>query len=302
MALSPELRATIARDMQSNRKFDGETDIPARCRDFIQLCDVETIERPAVDGWRYRIYVFRPKKGVEKNAPLHINLHGGGFLIGHMPNDTLWSAWLADQIGGIVVDVDYTTTEFASHPVGLNQCRDAARFAYEHCTEWGCDPRRISMGGYSAGGVYTMACGMIALKNHEVPYCLLIDGYGPCDNRYDEKVWDVPEFWKTQQHRGAGFGVLYSDNNASIMEEPILWPLGASDDDLRGLPPTLIISAATCAFRFGNEELGKRLASLGVEVTMKRFPDTAHGFIPHFMPRWDEAGAMIVKAIKSNSL
>ena len=302
MPLTPEMRARMAQDMQSNRKFDGETDIPPECRGFIHLADVETVERPAVDGWRYRVYVFRPKKGMEPNAPLHINIHGGGFVIGHMPNDTLWCAWLADQIGGVVVDVDYTTTEYAPHPVALDQCRDAARFAYAHCKEWGCDEKRISMGGYSAGGTYTIACAMAALKNHECPYCLLVDGYGPGDMRYDEKVRDIPEFWKTQEYRSVGFSVLYSDDDATVMNDPLIYPLGASDDDLRGLPPTLILAAAACPFRFQNEELGKRLAALGTEVTMKRFPDTAHGFIPHFMPHWKEAGDLIVRAIRNTSL
>ena len=41
---------------------------------------------------------------------------------------------------------------------------------------------------------------------------------------------------------------------------------------------------------------------LGVEVTVKVYPDTVHGFIPHFMPHWREAAALIVKAIKTTSL
>ncbi|MBQ9010224.1 MAG: alpha/beta hydrolase [Clostridia bacterium] len=301
MALTQEMRKIMARDMQSNRKFDGDTDIPEACRHFDELATMETIDMPAVSGWPYRIYLFTAKNKKE-NAPLHINVHGGGFLIGHMPNDTLWSAWLADQIEGVVVDVDYTTTEFASYPVFLDQCRDAARYAYAHCEDWGCSKKRISMGGYSAGGMITIACGMHAKVNGECPYCLLVDGYGPADMRYDESVRDVPQYWKTQDHRSAGFGVLMSDDNAAIMEDPYLYPLGAPDEMLRGLPRTVIISAAKCGFRFQNEELGKRLASLGVEVTMKRFDDTCHGFIPHFMAHWEEAAELIVRSIKTASL
>ena len=68
------------------------------------------------------------------------------------------------------------------------------------------------------------------------------------------------------------------------------------------LPPTMILGAARDVFRFQNLEQGKRLAALGVEVTMKIFPDTSHGFIPHFMPRWREAGDLIVKAIRNTAL
>ena len=91
MPLSPEMRATMARDMQNNRKFDVDTDIPDECRGFIDLAEMETVEQPAVCGWPYRLYIFTAKNK-KPNSPLHINIHGGGWLIGHMPNDTLWSA------------------------------------------------------------------------------------------------------------------------------------------------------------------------------------------------------------------
>ena len=64
----------------------------------------------------------------------------------------------------------------------------------------------------------------------------------------------------------------------------------------------MILGGSKCPFRFQNLEQGKRLAELGVEVTMKIFPDAVHGFIPHFMTRWEEAAAMIVKAIRYTSL
>ena len=51
MPLTPELRARMAKDMQQNRKFDGDTDIPAQCRAFAGLADMETVERPAVCGF-----------------------------------------------------------------------------------------------------------------------------------------------------------------------------------------------------------------------------------------------------------
>ena len=300
MALSPELRARMAREMLSNRTFDGDTDIPAECRGFGFLADMETVERPAVSGWTYKLYIFRAKNRGE-NCPVHINVHGGGFLIGHMPNDALWCAWLADQIQGIVVDVDYTTTEFAPYPVFLDQTRDAARYTYAHCRGWGGDYKRISMGGYSAGGTITIACGMYAKENRECPYCLLVDGYGPADMRYDEKaVMEVPEYWKTQEHRGAAFGVLLSDDDAALLSDPYLYPLGAPDAMFEGFPPTLILAAGRCPFRFQNERLGAKLAAVGVEVTMKRFPDTDHGFIPHFMPHWREAADLIVRAIRAS--
>ena len=303
MPLTPELRARMARDMQSNRKFDGDTDVPAECRAFAGLAVMETVERPAVCGWPYRLYVFTAKNK-KPGSPLHVNIHGGGWLIGHMPNDTLWSAWLADQIGGVVVDVDYTTTEFASFPVPLEQCLDAARYAFDHVKEWDCDPRRVSCGGYSAGGQLTMSIAAVSrMRGEPLPFCLLVNGYGPNEMRYDETaIRNVPEYWRTQEFRHAGFAVLMSDDDPAMMSDPAIDFMTAPEAVLSALPPTMILGAARDALRFQNLEQGKRLAALGVEVTLKVFPDTSHGFIPHFMPHWQEAGGMIVRAIQNTGL
>ena len=302
MPLTPELRARMAKDMQQNRKFDGDTDIPAQCRAFAGLADMETVERPAVCGFPYKLYVFTAKNK-KPGSPLHVNIHGGGWLVGHMPNDTLWSAWLAEQIGGVVVDVDYTTTEFASFPVPMEQCLDAARYAFDHAREWDCDPGRVSCGGYSAGGQLTMSLTLTAMmRGEKLPFCLLINGYGPNEMRYDEDVLQIPEYWKTREHRNAGFGVLMTDDHAELMNDPTIDFMMAPEAALAALPPTMILGAASDVFRFQNLEQGKRLAELGVEVTMKIFPGAVHGFIPHFMPCWKEAAAMIVKAIRNTSL
>ncbi len=303
MPLTPELRARMAKDMQQNRKFDGDTDIPAQCRAFAGLADMETVERPAVCGFPYKLYVFTAKNK-KPGSPLHVNIHGGGWLVGHMPNDTLWSAWLAEQIGGVVVDVDYTTTEFASFPVPMEQCLDAARYAFDHAREWDCDPGRVSCGGYSAGGQLTMSIAAISrMRGEPLPFCLLVNGYGPNDMRYDEAAAKrVPEYWRTQEFRHAGFAILMSDDNPAMMDDPAIDFMKAPEKALAALPPTMILGAANDVLRFQNLEQGKALAALGVEVTMKVFPDTSHGFIPHFMPHWQEAGAMIVSAIRNTSL
>ena len=64
----------------------------------------------------------------------------------------------------------------------------------------------------------------------------------------------------------------------------------------------MILGASNDVFRFQNLEQGKKLASLGVQVLMKIYPDTMHGFIPHLMPHWEEAGKWIVHSIMCTSI
>ena len=137
------------------------------------------------------------------------------------------------------------------------------------------------------------------MRGEALPFCLLINGYGPNDMQYDEaKAKAVPGYWKTQEYRNAGFGVLMTDDNPAMLTDPSIDFMMAPEEVLSALPPTMILGGSKCPFRFQNLEQGKRLALLGVEVTMKIFPYAVHGFIPHFMPHWREAADMIVKAIK----
>jgi acetyl esterase/lipase len=63
-------------------------------------------------------------------------------------------------------------------------------------------------------------------------------------------------------------------------------------------PRALIITAGTCGFRFENEAYGLRMAAQGVTVTMKRFCEARHGFIPHFGHCWEAAAEAMVKIIR----
>lgn len=67
---------------------------------------------------------------------------------------------------------------------------------------------------------------------------------------------------------------------------------------MKKLPSTLICSAEGCNFRHEDEEYARMLAEAGVEVTIKRFKESGHGFIPHFRQEWKEAVDFITREIK----
>lgn len=301
MSISAERRERMTKYLRSSSKFHGEFKYPEACYPFADLATQETVEMAPEDGFGYKIYIFTAKNRTP-NCPVHINIHGGGFINPHQINDSLWSAWLADAIQGVVVDVDYTLSDVAPYPVCLNQCRAVGRYVYANCAKWDCDPKRISVGGYSAGGNLAVGVAMKAAETKECPYCLVVNGYGPSDLHYAAEDAQKDEYWVTPAGRNVAFMELLTDGDPALSRDPYLCQDLATDEMLAGMPPVLICSAGECPFRFQNEEFGKRLASLGVEVTMKRFQGAVHGFIPHFMEHWQEGGELIVRAICSASL
>lgn len=273
------------------------SEYPVEYQNFLTLCDEDIVTR-TVDGHPYQLYLYRAKNRHEL-CPVHINIHGGGFLIGHGPNDSMYSAYLASRIGGIVVDVDYTTSREAQWPVAFDQCYDAALYAFANCEAWNADPGRISAGGYSAGGVLTAGIALKAADTADFSLCLQVLGYPPLDNLIDPIYKKGGLYRILPAEREKAFSELYFGGDTDAMASPYASPLYASDEQLAKLPRALILSAEGCNFRYEDEEYAGRLAAVGVEVTVKRFLGSRHGFIPHFLAGWEEASDLIVRSILS---
>jgi acetyl esterase len=67
--------------------------------------------------------------------------------------------------------------------------------------------------------------------------------------------------------------------NAADRKKPTVSPLQASLDQLRDLPPALIITDENDVLRDEGEANAKKLQQAGVEVTHQRFAGTCHDFL-----------------------
>ena len=295
-------RALQVLDETAPKERKGKPVYPERMHGFLELSKMETVELEA-DDFKFPVFVHTAKNRTD-NCPVHINVHGGGFYFPHAENDDMWSAWLADQIGGIVVDVDYTCSDRAAWPVAFDQCYEAVKWAFAQCGTWNADETRVSMGGYSAGGTYTAWCAMKAAQTGDFKLCLQVLGYPPLDfvipGWYKQEGFNGSAAWL---RRGEAFNdLLFGDALKEHAFDATVSPLYADDELLAKQPRSLVLPAATCVFRYEDLEYGRLLARHGVEVTMSTIPGTRHGFIPHFYDGWEQAGKLIVSAIGAASL
>jgi acetyl esterase len=301
MSLSREERQRWLDAIENSASIHGGMTFPEYAYSFPRLCDTKILSMPAVDGFGHAVH-FHEAKNRSKPCPVHINIHGGGFIRPHMENDSMYSAFLADAIRGIVLDIDYTTSDKAPWPVAFDQCYALGEYAKARCAEWEADPKRLSMGGYSAGGVLTAGVALKAARTRDFDLCLQVLGYAPMNSKIDPRYKAGIRCPMMSLERGLAFSILYFDGDESCETNPYSSPSYATDEMLAALPPALIITAGRCDFRFEGEEYAARLARQGVEVTVKRFPGAGHGFIPHFQEGWDGAARLIARTIRSAGL
>src|ERR1700691_6342381 len=102
---------------------------------------------------------FYYPEGVEKPACL-VYMHGGGFMQGSLD---AWDHFLRDlvrQSGVAVMSVDYRLSPEVKFPVAFDETVAMIRLMAKDGATQGIDPRRLAVGGDSAGGNLALAAAL----------------------------------------------------------------------------------------------------------------------------------------------
>lgn len=241
------------------------------------------------------------KAGRSNSSAVMVNLHGGGFVGPHTERDTCFCRRIASELGILVVDVAYRTSQEAAFPVACYQVYDCVKWVADHAEELGCDPGKIIITGHSAGGNLSIAACNIATERQGFHAALLILDYPPTDLFTDPA--DKPDSLNTAilPGRARDINRLYLDDKAAsenILASPIL----AATEQLKNLPETVLITAGKDNLRHEGEAYASKLIEAGVIVHSRRFLSSRHGFVISCMDEYDEAVCFMEKMIRSTVL
>ena len=289
-----DLMAVIARTGGHREANINSRIIPDDYKAYQDQCTQEehTLCFPGLKPLRVIVTMPREKK---PGMPLHVNYHGGGFIFPQNEDDDMYCAHLSAGIGGVVVDVDYAVCPDAIYPMAVDQSWEAAKWAFAHCREWGCDENRFSIGGSSAGGNLAFT---VALRNQAekaLKICLLVQEYAA--NDLYQAISD-PE-----QARSAAFSRLYADGDVEKLKDPMLSPVFATDEQLHEMPETIFIAPKKCPFYEINNQLGMRMVNQGIKVTFHSYLQDVHGFTIRMIgENWLASQNDAIAAIQAASL
>ncbi|MHB1128600.1 MAG: alpha/beta hydrolase [Ilumatobacteraceae bacterium] len=249
----------------------------------------QVAEIRAVDAGGIPARLYRPRTDIELG--LYIYFHGGGWVIGDLETHDDVCRAIANRSGHAVLSIDYRLAPEFPFPTPLTDCLVATRWAYDHASDLGCDPKRLAVGGDSAGGNLAI---VVAMET-DVPLRCQILAYPVTDatqqhHSYEENA-DGPLLTKAGM---TWFLDHYLVGDGSPTD-PRVSPLLASDAALAKLPPTLVITAEFDPLRDEGEAFAARLSLLGVPTSSVRYAGQIHGFIsmPRFLDDAHSARALI---------
>ncbi|MHA3023034.1 alpha/beta hydrolase [Mycobacterium sp. BMJ-28] len=208
-------------------------------------------------------------------AGVYLNIHGGGFVVGHREQDDPWCRFLAARAGVVVVNTDYQLAPDHRFPTAVEQLYDVATWAAAQ--EAG---DRLCVGGQSAGGNLSAAVSRMALTEGGPSIALQVLHYAPLDLVTATAHKRSPLGGKAilKPWMGEVFDTAYIPDHKQ-RRDPLASPAwGDNADDIAGIAPALVIACEYDRLRDEASDYAKSLDAVGALLDYVEVPAVDHGY------------------------
>ncbi|EMD93700.1 hypothetical protein COCC4DRAFT_208316 [Bipolaris maydis ATCC 48331] len=250
------------------------------------------VSRPA--GY-IKVRVYTPEG--QGPFPVHINYHGGGWVLGGLNSEAAWCRSVCNNTSIVIVDVDYRLAPEFVFPTAIYDSWDALQWVLSHAEHLNIDVTSVSIGGLSAGGHMSAVLSHMARDvGLELKLALLV--VPSTDFRWliaEEPLRSeiAKRYPSTVQYKDAPWGGLKreqwfldywipTDIRRAACDDWMASPMLAKS--FERLPPTHIITAEFDICRDEAHQYGKLLAKGGNLVTQKCYPGMPHAFGHYIHP------------------
>jgi acetyl esterase len=258
-----------ARQVYRDRRFATQPEPPA-------VASLEDLTADQ-DGRAIPLRLYRPLRPGRAPLPALVFFHGGGYVIGDLETHDTLCRELANGSGCAIVAVDYRLAPERRFPTAFEDCLAATRWVYESASFLAVDPTRIGVGGDSAGANLAAAVSIAARDSQSLPLRFQLLVYPQTEMGSAAKSHQTNgEDYVLTREAIAHFHDCYIDDPADDKDwraSPLLC------DDLRDLPPGLVLTAGYDPLRDEGLAYAQRLSLAGNRVTHICFERQMHGFI-----------------------
>lgn len=273
--------ASASISLDEGRRLSTEFFLP---NDLIreEVKRVEDVEIIGKDENPIKIRFFIPKE--DTVLPVFIYFHRGGWVFGNVEEADPVCRKLANHLGCIIASVEYRLAPENPFPKPLDDCYAATEWIAKNAARFGGDSDQIIVGGESAGGNLAGAVCLMARNENGPKIAAEVLIYPIITSSLDDMAYEnsADQFFLTKEGMKFFWSVYLPDlknqNN----------PYASLDcADLKGLPPTLIITAEYDPLKYEAENYSRQLRDAGVHVVSLCFPGVIHGFLD--IPIYEES-------------
>jgi acetyl esterase len=229
-----------------------------------EMGEVRDVVMPGPGGEiALRLYDARASRGA---GPVVVFYHGGGFVVGSIDTHAGLAAEIARQLDLPVVSVEYRLAPEHKWPAAPDDAEAAARWI-------AANGARIVLAGDSAGGNLTLITAA-ALRDEPAAAPLLaqIAIYPVADSHDGYASYAAfSDGYGLESANMAYYEQAYAPDHTHRRRSPIR-------DDLSGLPPTLVVTAALDPLRDQGRAYAGAAIQAGVPVSYREYRGTIHGF------------------------
>lgn len=258
----------------------------ARRQHFLTVADAMKLPLPdgiavrehrvPFEGRTVRVVSYRHRDASAETDAL-IYMHGGGWTQGSPETHADITARIAADNHQVVFSVDYALAPELTFPIAVNECQAVVRWALAQAGELRISPRRLAIGGDSAGGNLAAAV-CLALRGTPARLTGQLLVYPAVDfigNHYPSLAENADGPIIKAANRDAA-PTLYCPNAADL-RNPLASPLLA--DSHRDLPPAYVAVAEHDPLRDEGRAYGKALVDAGVPVVVDPGTSLFHGYL-----------------------
>jgi acetyl esterase/lipase len=237
--------------------------------------DIDRVEL-TTEGGDVALSVLRLADSPDE-PPVLYWMHGGGMVIGNRYMDDARLIEWCRLLGCVCVSVEYRLAPEAPYPAPLDDCEAGLRFIVEHARDLQIDPRRVGIGGRSAGGALAAGLALRCRDRSDVPVAFQYLEYPMLDDRglTPSSQLEGLRMW-SRESNAFGWRSYLGDRCGTDDVPADAAPARATE--LSNLPTTFINVGTADCLRDESIDYAARLCRSGVPTELHVYAGAVHGF------------------------
>lgn len=240
--------------------------------------EIQDLEVKGGPNGTVSVRIVRPPN-TKAPLPVIVYIHGAGWVFGNAHTHDLLIRRLSVGAGAAIVFPNYSLSPEAQYPTAIEEIYAALQWVASEGGEHGLIPETLTIAGDSVGGNMTAAITLMAKERGGPAIRQQLLFYPVTDASFDTDSYH--QFAEGYFLRRDGMQWFWDQYIADPKQrtEITASPLRATNEQLSGLPPALVITGEADVLRDEGEAYARKLREAGVRVTAVRFQGIIHDFV-----------------------